>query len=262
MQFQHLVLFVSEYKTKLDGFSEGNPKLDGFSEPIPKLDGFSKPMPKLDGFSEGNPKLDGFSEPIPKLDGFSKPIPKLDGFSKPIPKLDGFSKSIPKLDGFSEPIPKLDGFSKPIPKLDGFSKPIPKLDGFSKPNSKLDGSDLRMVQFGVGFRKSNLGMGFENPSQIYKSDVSVYRPKCDHSEVRLSTFWQRIQKLVTIHLVFPGADFVTKVRSQWSHFNGFSVFWKIQSGKIYQNLKKNNGFGTIVTSLWSQNQPLGKQGEM
>jgi len=73
---------------------------------------------------------------------------------------------------------------------------------------------------------------------------------------------QRIQKLVTIHLVFPGADFVTKVRSQWSHFNGF---FRILENSKRQNIpkpEKNNGFGTIVTSLWSQNQPLGKQGEM
>ena len=144
----------------------------------------------------------------------------------------------------------------------GFENPSNLELGFENPsNLGLDFKNPSNLELGFE-NPSNLGMGFENPSQIYKSDVSVYRPKCDHSEVRLGTFGQRIQKLVTIHLVFPGADFVTKVRSQWSHFNGFSVFWKIQSGKIYQNLKKNNGFGTIVTSLWSQNQPLGKQGEM
>ena len=58
--------------------------------------------------------------------------------------------------------------------------------------------------------------------------------------------------LVTFHLVFPGADFVTKVRSQWSQihcfFSGFGIFCRFEFSKIRKKpLKCDHCDLTLVT---------------
>ena len=53
--------------------------------------------------------------------------------------------------------------------------------------------------------------------------------------------------LVTFHLVFPGADFVTKVRSQWSQIRCFFHFFCLLCGFKFSKTRKK----TIVRSQWS-----------